>query len=421
MKRAGRCLNNGVVGMRNARPSHARTTIEPMTLRIGFVFDDTLDVLDGVQAHILTLGKELSKRGNEVHYLVGQTEQRPVEHVHPLARNVMVAFNGNRMRIPILSKAGAINQVLEKTHFDVLHVQAPYSPLFAGRVLARANDATAVVATYHIAPTGMLSYVGGKLLGAINSHSHRRVDEVISVSKVAADYAHLTAHVDSSVIPNPVDVRDLLRRRAESGQQTIDRFHGDGPHVVFLGRFVERKGAKVLLESLRWGERRHLFPRGMHVTFAGKGPLLAESQRRADELDTQCSFIGFIEESEKPALLASADVAVFPSTGGESFGIVLLEAIASGSNVVLAGDNPGYRSTMMNDEDALFTVNSEGRAKALAEGIARALADRTWAERVHAHEQGLLKLYDVSTVADQVEAVYRQAIHDRRRAAASKS
>lgn len=386
------------------------TTIERMTLRIGFVFDDTLDVLDGVQAHILTLGKELARRGNEVHYLVGQTEDRPVEHIHPLARNMMVAFNGNRMRIPIISKSSSIRQVLDDCRFDVLHVQAPYSPLFAGRVLTRADDSTAVVATYHIAPTGMLSYIGGKILGTINARTHRRIDEVIAVSKVAADYAHLTAHVDSCVIPNPVDVKDLRQRKAQAGQQSIDAFHGNGPHVVFLGRFVERKGAGVLIEALHWGESHHLFPEGMHVTFAGKGPLLEESKKQASDLRLHCSFIGFIEEHDKPSLLASADVAVFPSTGGESFGIVLLEAIASGSKVVLAGDNPGYRSTLMNQENALFPVKGEGRAQALAESMAKALTDHTWSEHVHDEEQALLTSYDVATVADQVEEVYHQAI-----------
>ncbi|MFT8704062.1 glycosyltransferase family 4 protein [Bifidobacterium aquikefiricola] len=385
-----------------------------MTLRIGFVFDDTLDVLDGVQAHILTLGKELARRGNEVHYLVGQTAGRPVEHIHPLARNMMVAFNGNRMRIPILSKASSIRHVLDECNFDVLHVQAPYSPLFAGRVLNRADDATAVVATYHIAPTGMLSYLGGKMLGAINAHTHRRVDDVISVSKVAADYAHLTAHVDSCVIPNPVDVQGFKRRKEQAGQRSIEAFHGNGPHVVFLGRFVERKGAKVLIEALHWGESHHLFPTDMHVTFAGKGPLLEESKQQASDLHLPCNFIGFIDEDDKPSLLASADVAVFPSTGGESFGIVLLEAIASGSKVVLAGDNPGYRSTLMNQEDVLFPVRGEGRAQALAESIAKALTNQAWSSQVHDEEQGLLTSYDVSAVADQVEEVYRRAIRARR-------
>lgn len=393
--------------------SHDRTTIEAMTLRIGFVFDDTLDVLDGVQAHILTLGTELARRGHEVHYLVGQTQGRPVEHIHPLARNIMVAFNGNRMRIPVISKAASIQGVLDENEFDILHVQAPYSPLFAGRVLSRASDRTAVVATYHIAPTGMLSYLGGKFLGVINAHTHRRIDRVIAVSKVAADYAHLTAHVDSCVIPNPVDVKHVVQLKTQAGNSAITRFHGSGPHVVFLGRFVERKGAEVLIEALHWGEKHTIFPQGMHVTFAGKGPLLEDSRKHAADLAMGCSFIGFIDEADKPALLASADVAVFPSTGGESFGIVLLEAIASGSYVVLAGDNPGYRGTMMNHDDVLFPVKGEARAQILAERIAHALTDKTWAQTVHRNEQSLLKLYDVTTVADQVEDVYAQAMHDR--------
>lgn len=400
-------------------------------MRIAFVFDDTLDVLDGVQHHIITLGREVARRGHHVEYLVGQTEHSPVPDAHSLARNMMVSFNGNRMRIPISANRADIRRVLRDGNYDVLDVQAPYSPLLSGKVLAAAAPSVGVVATYHIAPTGRLAYSGGKLLGAINRRSHRRVDEVVAVSPVAAVYARGTAHVSSTVIANPVDVDRLVRSREAAGAERIAQFHGNGPHVVFVGRFVARKGAGILLDALRWGEQHDAFPAGMHVTLAGKGPLLARCQAQAATLRTPVEFTGFITEADKPALLASADVAVFPSTGGESFGIVLLEAIAAGSRVVLAGDNPGYRSTLLDDDDALFPVGRANRANrsgnadhmgpdtgrdaALARRITRALADEPWAEAIHARQSALLGRYDVKTVANQVEAVYMKAIADRRR------
>ncbi|MCT6839378.1 MAG: glycosyltransferase family 4 protein, partial [Bifidobacteriales bacterium] len=165
-------------------------------MRIGFVFDDTLDVFDGVQQHILTLGKALRERGHHVEYLVGQTAHPPVGGVHSMSRNMMVSFNGNRMRIPLLAPVRGIRKVLDEGRFDVLHVQAPYSPLMAGRVIKRADPGTGLVATYHIAPTGTMQLKGGQVLGRINAGSHRRIDQVISVSKVAADYARTTAGVE---------------------------------------------------------------------------------------------------------------------------------------------------------------------------------------------------------------------------------
>ncbi|MFR0568194.1 glycosyltransferase family 4 protein [Bifidobacterium apri] len=384
-----------------------------MSYRIAFVFDDTLDVLDGVQQHIVTLGKELSRRGHDVHYLVGQTEHSPVPHTHVMSRNVMVRANGNRMRIPLPASRQLIARTLAEGDFDILHVQAPYSPFMAGRVLRAAAPDTGVVATYHIAVSDPFSAIGGMALGAINTHTHRRIDEVIAVSDVAARYAAITAHTTARVIANPVDVRMMRERASAAGTSASD----DGsmaPHIVFLGRFVKRKGADIVLDAIDYGEHHRLFPAGTHVTMAGKGPLLEECKRRAAGFTTPVSFPGFIEESAKPALLRSADVAVFPATGGESFGIVLLEAIASGATVTLAGDNPGYHSTLLGDTDALFPVRGRDTARILAERIARAIDDAAWAKQVHTREELLLDRYDVRTIADQVEQVYAQAIAKRR-------
>lgn len=386
-----------------------------MSYRIAFVFDDTLDVLDGVQQHIVTLGKELARRGHDVHYLVGQTEHSPVPNTHAMSRNVMVRANGNRMRIPLPASRRLIARTLAEGGFDILHVQAPYSPFMAGRVLEAASPDTGVVATYHIAVSDPLSAVGGMALGAINAHTHRRIDEVIAVSDVAARYAAITAHTRALVIANPVDVRMMRDRAAAADNGTLNS-DTVAPHIVFLGRFVKRKGADILLDAIEYGEQHRLFPAGTHVTMAGKGPLLDACRHRAVGFDTPITFTGFIEESAKPALLRSADVAVFPATGGESFGIVLLEAIASGATVTLAGDNPGYHSTLLGDTDALFPVHGRDAARILAERIARAINDTTWAKQVHAREALLLDRYDVRTIADQVEQVYMQAIAKRRKA-----
>lgn len=378
-----------------------------MALTIGFVFDDTLDALDGVQQHITTIGTELARRGHDVHYLVGETHHSPVPQTVSLARNVMVSFNGNRMRIPLPVRKRDIRAVLARNTYDILHIQAPYSPLFGGRVLECAPRSAGVVATYHIAPINRRARYGGRALGLVNAHSHRRIDEVIAVSQVAAQYARFTAHAHGTIIANPVDVGKFA---AAARSATRDAAH---PHIVFLGRLVPRKGAQLLLDALDYGERHGLFPMpGLHVTIAGDGPLMDDCVQRAARLHTPVEFVGTVDEG-KAALLASADVAVFPAIGGETFGIVLPEAIASGAGVTLAGDNPGYRWTMRGDEDALFSVGPD-HARVLAERITRALTDAPWAQRLHAREAALLDRYNVQAVTDEVEQVYARAIADRR-------
>ncbi len=378
-----------------------------MALTIGFVFDDTLDALDGVQQHIITIGTELAQRGHDVHYLVGETHHSPVPQTVSLARNVMVSFNGNRMRIPLPVRKREIRAALAHNNYDILHIQAPYSPLFGGRVLECAPQSTGVVATYHIAPIDRRARYGGRALGLINAHSHRRVDEVIAVSQVAAQYAQFTAHTHGTIIANPVNVEKFA---TAAHRATRDAAH---PHIVFLGRLVPRKGAQLLLDALDYGERHGMFPMpGLHVTIAGEGPLMDDCVQRAARLRTPVQFIGTVDEG-KADLLASADVAVFPAIGGETFGIVLPEAIASGAGVTLAGDNPGYRWTMRGDEDALFSVGPD-HARVLAERIERALTDAPWARRLHAREEALLDRYNVQAVTDEVEQVYARAIADRR-------
>lgn len=378
-----------------------------MALTIGFVFDDTLDALDGVQQHIITVGTELARRGHDVHYLVGETHHSPVPQTVSLARNVMVSFNGNRMRIPLPVCKREIRAALAHNNYDILHIQAPYSPLFGGRVLECAPQSTGVVATYHIAPIDRRARYGGRALGLINAHSHRRVDEVIAVSQVAAQYAQFTAHTHGTIIANPVNVEKFA---TAAHRATRDAAH---PHIVFLGRLVPRKGAQLLLDALDYGERHGMFPMpGLHVTIAGDGPLMDDCVQRAARLRTPVQFVGTVDEG-KTDLLASADVAVFPAIGGETFGIVLPEAIASGAGVTLAGDNPGYRWTMRGDEDALFSVGPD-HARVLAERITRALTDAPWARRLHAREEALLDRYNVQAVTDEVEQVYARAIADRR-------
>ncbi len=378
-----------------------------MALTIGFVFDDTLDALDGVQQHIITIGTELARRGHDVHYLVGETHHSPVPQTVSLARNVMVSFNGNRMRIPLPVRKREIRAALAHNNYDILHIQAPYSPLFGGRVLECAPQSTGVVATYHIAPIDRRARYGGRALGLVNAHSHRRVDEVIAVSQVAAQYAQFTSHTHGTIIANPVNVEKFA---TAAHRATRDAAH---PHIVFLGRLVPRKGAQLLLDALDYGERHGIFPMpGLHVTIAGDGPLMDDCVQRAARLRTPVQFVGTVDEG-KADLLASADVAVFPAIGGETFGIVLPEAIASGAGVTLAGDNPGYRWTMRGDEDALFSVGPD-HARVLAERIERALTDAPWARRLHAREEALLDRYNVQAVTDEVEQVYARAIADRR-------
>src|SRR4051812_32795340 len=128
-------------------------------MKIGFVFDDTLDSYDGVAQYVKTLGTWLSSQGHEVRYLVGQTKmiQWSGGKVYSLSKNQKVIFNGNRLSIPIAASSRKIKKVLAEENFDILHVQVPYSPFMAQKVIKSAGENTAIIGTFHVAPLGFLS------------------------------------------------------------------------------------------------------------------------------------------------------------------------------------------------------------------------------------------------------------------------
>jgi phosphatidylinositol alpha-mannosyltransferase len=364
-------------------------------LKIGFVLDDTLDTPDGVQQHVLIIGGWLSKHGYEVHYLVGETKRQDVKNIHPMARNIKVRFNKNRLSIPLPTKKQLIHAKLKELNLDIIHVQMPYSPMFAGRVINAAPAKTKIIGTFHIVPANWLHTAGARSLRFLNRRTIGQFDRIISVSPAAADFARTVFGVDSVVIPNPINIRMFKHKPIYNKVHTI----------IFLGRLVERKGCYYLLKALLRLQKQY---KGKYnVIIGGRGPLKdkLEDYAKKNKLKN-IKFIGFVEEKDKPALLASADIAVFPSTGGESFGISLTEAMAAGSRVVLGGDNVGYAGVLGDHPDLLInpkdTIGFANRLQYFLEHKDMRQAAYKWA-------QNSVKQYDVPKVAKQVLAAYKKA------------
>ncbi len=371
-------------------------------MKIGFVLDDSLDKTDGVQQYVVTLGQWYRSQGHEVHYLAGHTERTDLAHIHSLSRNIQVHFNQNRMSTPLPASQKRIRKLLSEEAYDVLHVQMPYSPFLAARVINAAPEATAIVGTFHILPFSKLESAATRILAAMLRRSRKRLDAVVSVSGPAAKFARKRFKVKSEIVPNAVAVSHF-----QLGRKL--RKYDDGKlNIVYLGRLVERKGCMHLLEALELLHHQNLLHM-VRVIIAGKGPLLPKLERfvRDNHLSKSVQFIGFVPEEDKPDLLASANIAVLPSTGGESFGIVLVEAMAAGADVVIAGDNKGYRSVMGDHEDQIVNpANTEAFAHTLKHFILSASARKRakkW-QAVRAAE------YDVQAVGKKMLKIYAQAL-----------
>jgi phosphatidylinositol alpha-mannosyltransferase len=374
----------------------------PGRLKIGLVLDTSLDPTDGVQQYVIDIGEWLRSQGHEVHYLVGQTEKRRLANIHSLARNVSVRFNGNRTTIPLPTSRRKLAAFLRRQRFDVLHVQTPHSPFMSQKLILAADKKTAVIGTFHILPYGRLANIGNKLLGVWLRPSLKRFDQIVSVSAAAARFARFSFGIDTEVLPNVIDYRRFHTA------QPLPRYADTKPIILFLGRLVPRKGCQLLLEAANQLKDELDF----RVVICGTGPLEGSLKRfTADnKLSDIVEFAGFVPETDKPGYYASADIAVFPSVGGESFGIVLLEAMASGKALVLAGNNPGYHSVMAPQPGLLFDPTD---ATELAAKIADSLRDHKQRQAMAAWGSRYAAEFDVAIVGNKLLAIYQRALHKR--------
>jgi len=375
-------------------------------LKIGLVLDTSLDPVDGVQQYVIAIGEWMRERGHEVHYLVGETRHRDLPNVHSLSRNITVWFNGNRTTIPLLVNRKKMHRVLHETPFDVLHVQTPHHPLMAQPIILAADRRTAVIGTFHIAAYNRMVTAGNRLLGIWLRRSLKRFDRMVAVSKAAASFAQRTFGVDAPVVPNTFDYNHFNRAKP------LAKYRDKKITILYLNRLVRRKGCMTLVKAVAHLAKNPVMP-SFRVVVCGKGPEAPKLRKfiKRHGLEDIVEMTGFVSEEDKPRYYASADIAVFPSISGESFGIVLLEAMASGKAAVLAGDNPGYRSVMEPRPELLFDpTDSQALANLLANYMhAPKLRQRAakWGERYS-------KGFNITVVGKQLERLYHQALQEKR-------
>lgn len=366
-------------------------------MRVGLVCPYSWDVPGGVKEHVRDLAEELLRLGHEVSVLAPGDPDAEVEpYVVLSGRAVPVPFNGSVARLsfgPV--SASRTRRWIREGGFDLLHVHEPVSPSVS--MLAVWAASGPVVGTFHSSYLSR-SRVYGASYGILQP-TLERITARIAVSEAARNTVVQHVGGDAVLIPNGV----ALRRYAKA--DPMPGWPGQGGTLGFLGRIDEpRKGLPVLLEALRAVVAEHP---GVRLLVAGPGDVDEVRDSIDPDLRDRVELLGLVSDEDKAAMLHSVDLYVAPNTGGESFGIILLEAMAAGAPV-LASDLDAFRSVL--DDGRAGRLFPVGDAGALAAAANELLSDP--AERTALAEAGtaVARRYDWQTVAQQVLAVYETVI-----------
>lgn len=364
------------------------------------VLDDTLDRNAGAQVYVLTLGDYLTKLGHNVHYIVGETSKKVRPRQHSLAKNLSVKFNGNHLSVPLYTSKKNVTKLLHNEHFDVIHVQAPFSPIMAGKVLKIADGHARIVGTFHILPYGTVASWGNYLLGIWLRLYNKYFNEFITISEPSQEFAKKFYGIDGQIIRYPVDLSQIKK----AIKTKLKREHD--VELLFHGRLVERKGCTELIKALAYGDKNSLFKKDWFLHISGDGPdrKKLEKQIAKNNLSKKVKFHGRTTDDKKFRLMNLSDITLYPAMSGESFGVVTVEAMATGRPVVLAGNNPGYASVLSDAKGSLFDAKNTVE---FADHIAKYINNPKARKTLFNKQQKLVKKYDIKTVAKQLLSVYQ--------------
>lgn len=363
-------------------------------LRIGLVCPYGWDTPGGVQIHVRDLAEYLIAKGHFVSILAPvENEKNLPEYVISAGKPIAIPYNGAVARLLFGPIAFArVRQWISSGNFDLLHLHDPAIPSVS--LLACWAAEGPMVGTFHAAAKRQKAIFA---IGPILEPVIEKLMARIAVSEAAR--ATLSEHLetDAVVIPN-----GIYANRYRDGEKLAK---WSGNTIGFIGRYEEpRKGLSVLLEALPIIAR---FVPDVRVLIAGPGDYEAAAKLIDPQLRDRCEFLGRISEKEKADFLSSVALYIAPNTGGESFGIILAEALAGGA-AVLASDIPAFDSLLGHGEfGALFqSENAQDLAK-VAIDLFRDEVKRTELSR---KGKEYAQRFDWDVVAEEILSIYEMSL-----------
>ncbi|HXP56943.1 MAG TPA: glycosyltransferase family 4 protein [Streptosporangiaceae bacterium] len=366
-------------------------------MRVGIVCPYAWNIPGGVQSHIRDLAEALIELGHSVSVITTADEGVPLpDYVVAAVKPVPVPYNGSVARVSLGPvSANRVRRWIKEGNFDVLHVHEPTAPSLS--MLACWIAAGPIVATVHTAMPK--SRVLTAAIPVIRS-ALEKINGRIAVSEAARTM--LVEHLggDAVLIPNGV-----ATRRYAGPVEPLPGWPGEGGAIGFLGRMDEtRKGLPVLLSAFEiLGAERP----GLRLLIAGPGDAAEVLDLVPAGLQDRVVLLGQISDEDKVRMLHSVDVFCAPNTGGESFGIVLAEAMAAGAPIV-ASDLDAFRRVLRGGRAGELFVNEDPADLARAAG--RLLDDPERRRELSAAATVAVSVYDWSVVAKDVVNVYETVV-----------
>jgi phosphatidylinositol alpha-mannosyltransferase len=371
-------------------------------MKIGIVCPYDIDRGGGVQEHVLAQASELAKRGYDVAILT----PKPRKQVSPNDGAIKIIYTGSsaNVRTPIKTslelgfsyKKDELDDILAEEKFDLLHVHEPEVPMLGAQIVAKAS--CPVIATFHaIHPETPMGRSIETFRIPWSKSIFSRLTALTAVSNAAATFVRERTGRDVTIIPNGIDLQKYTYEPQPKApkQKTI----------LYVGRLEKRKGVIYLIKAYAAlaGSRDDV-----SLVLAGDGDLRDNLEEYVkDNKIPRVTFLGFVSEAKKLQLLHEAAVFCSPALYGESFGIVLLEAMASGT-VTVAGDNVGYAGVLAGT-GRLSLVNPKHLTE-FARRLDVMLDDegirQTWLDWAIKDVQQ----YDYSKVVDKYEVVYKETL-----------
>lgn len=363
----------------------------------------------GVQEHIRAVSHELRQRGHEVKIITPlppDKDNKDPEHVITLGRSTLLNAPSTSFELSVSALPAEIDEMLEREQFDIINYHEPSIPMLSSQILSRSTAIN--VATQHARMPDTLMNKPIEMIAMLYSrNSNKNFDHITAVSEAAAYHVRKVTDREISIVPNGIS----LDRYDPEKTAKYKEFDDDKKTILYVGRLEKRKGVEYLLKAYHdLRETRS----DVRLVICGEGPKRTELEEYVDRYDLpDVHFPGFISEEDKLSLLKTCSVFSSPALFGESFGIVLIEALAMGAPIV-CGDNPGYVSVMQ--ETGRISIVKPKDTLNFALRLELLLYDEGLREYYRSWAKKYIKQFDYKVVTDKYEAIYKKLLDEKQEA-----